>query len=73
MSNSRSTPNPEDAVNEIEEIRSPMPAWSAHDLQQKLDSIAARFFAALMQEGLDEKLLLTGLKFELVRQQFFIF
>lgn len=37
------------------------------DLQDQLNLRAARFSTALLQEELDEKVLMKGLKFELVR------
>jgi hypothetical protein len=42
--------------------------WSFSSLQQKLDLRAARCAAAIFHPGLDEKVLLMGLKFELVRK-----
>ena len=54
-------------VGEMSHLSQPEDSITAkNDLQQKLDLLVARFSAALLQEGLDEKVLIRGLQFELV-------
>jgi hypothetical protein len=62
------------SVSEVEEIKvedagvEDPSNWSVNNLQTKLNLRAARCSAAMFHPELDEKVLLTGLKFELVRK-----
>lgn len=76
MSASQSHSDSDDqmSVSEVEEVHvedagvDDPSTWSVSGLQEKLDLRAARCSAAIFHPELDEKVLLTGLKFELVRK-----